>query len=149
MGGNVAGDDWRSKVVAFLGVDGAQLEALSGGLDDASCWFTGAELPGTAVIQLPMPGPRTTAYLSRAGPGTVLPLHRHHAREGVLVLRGGFRETNGRAVRPGEIMVSEIGTAHEVRVDANGDCICAIRMDFDADVPQPDPLDRGIELVRR
>lgn len=110
--------EWLSAVAELFGMPVADLSSLQHVLDDESCWFTASDLP-CMVIPLMVPNPdQTSGYLSLADASTIIPRHRHAARETVLVLRGHLVEEGGvgRDVRTGERLVSEPGTAHATRM---------------------------------
>lgn len=139
--------DWRERVSKVFGKEPEWLASLGDVFNDATCWFD-TELPGTKVIHLPPVDRAVSGYISRAPAGALIPLHRHDGRETVLVLQGGFvEEPGGRRVRPGDVLVSEPGTSHLVRIDEDDDCIVVVRMDF-VGRPKERGIDSGLSVIK-
>lgn len=94
----------------------AQAQAELRTIDDASSWdqmvpgvryrdFEGGEGVGDAH-----------GGLVRVEAGHVFPRHTHVGEEQVLVLQGMLIDDQGRTYRAGDVVVSEDGSTHEVRV---------------------------------
>lgn len=75
----------------------------------------------------------TLVYLER---GARIPRHRHLGQEQMLVLDGYALESTGRAVGPGDTVLSEPGSEHEFDITADTPCLFAVS------------LDEGLEWVR-
>lgn len=96
--------------------------------DDAAAWQ--ALLPGIECLTV-LAGPKFAdrmCNLVRIAPGTSFPRHRHVGEEVSLVLHGGAHMSDGRDLRPGDILTVGPETEHDFTIDAAGDpCIFAVR----------------------
>lgn len=96
--------------------------------DDAASWKP--LLPGIECLTVAA-GPRFAdrmCNLVRVAPGTRFPCHRHVGEEVSLVLHGGAHMSDGRDLRPGDILTVGTETEHDFTVDDGGDpCIFAVR----------------------
>lgn len=66
------------------------------------------------------------ARLLRFEPDFRFPNHRHSGVETVLVLEGSYTDSSGVTLRAGDSQQMEPGSAHELRVGAEGPCIAAV-----------------------
>jgi anti-sigma factor ChrR (cupin superfamily) len=114
-----------SKVAAFLDVDEAAARALLARADTAEDWLT-AE--GISVLSAPT-GPREAAALAtlcRIRPGAGLDEHLHEAPEDTLVLEGGFRDTAGHELWPGDALTMPAGSRHALTALPGVPCLCLV-----------------------
>ena len=63
--------------------------------------------------------------LVRVAPGAKFPMHTHVGEERILVLQGVAEDDRGNTFRPGDFIVSDDGTAHEVRTVGDVEVIYA------------------------
>ena len=73
-------------------------------------------------------GPRAQnalASLVRLPPGVTLSEHEHVGREQLLVLEGGFADSAGHVVWPGETLEMAVGTSHSMWGLPGPACVCA------------------------
>ena len=114
-----------SQVAAFLDIDEASARALLARADTTEDWLT-AE--GVSVLSAPT-GPRTQdalATLCRIQPGSGLDSHRHEAPEDTLVLEGGFRDTAGHELWPGDALTMPAGSEHALTALPGLPCLCLV-----------------------
>ena len=71
-------------------------------------------------------GPRS--YLLGVGAGVPIPLHSHLGSELVCVVKGAY-EDRGQVYRPGDFVENDESLEHELRVTADGECVCLIAAD--------------------
>ena len=103
-------------------------------IDDAAAWKVGPV--GTQLIDLPS-GPRIAhadAGFIRLPAGTKFPRHRHLGDEVALILQGGYVDSSGRELRPGDVDAKATGSEHAFTVFA------------DVDLIQLVVLEKGIEI---
>ena len=65
------------------------------------------------------------AGLVRVDPGAAFPHHTHIGQESILILQGTIEDEDGTRWRAGDIIVSEDGTAHEMRAVGDKEVIYA------------------------
>jgi putative transcriptional regulator len=109
---------------AMLGLDDGGVSAALGLLEQPSDW-TG--VPGLSFKPF-APGPggvATEAVLVRVAVGATFPRHTHLGREVGCVLEGVLL-LDGRVYHPGDIVVSEAGTAHELTAGPAGDLVLVV-----------------------
>jgi len=79
---------------------------------------------------LPAPtGPRAAdalATLCRIQPGSGLEDHLHEAPEDTLVLEGGFRDSAGHELWPGEALTMPAGSHHALTALPGVPCLCLV-----------------------
>ncbi len=121
-------DHFATQVAALfdLTIDGAR--AALARIDDAAAWkpmMAGVDSIGVSA------GPRWTGNqccLVRLAAGTTFPRHRHTGEEASLGLHGGAHMSDGRDLRPGDLLVVDESVEHDFVVDDDGDgCIFAVR----------------------
>lgn len=85
-------------------------------------------LPGVRVVRVEHGGsePDAAAYLVHFRRGLRYPEHRHTHEERVLILEGGYVDTTGRVVAPGDSHQMAAGTCHGFTVHPDGPCIAAV-----------------------
>lgn len=99
-------------------------------LDD---WTSSPVLPGVGILEFPG-GVRTasaTCGLITVKPGTLFPRHRHQGEEWVLVLQGRARESDGRILNPGDLMISETGSEHAFKTLGSEPYVFAVLLKAD------------------
>ncbi|MCA9540091.1 MAG: cupin domain-containing protein, partial [Myxococcales bacterium] len=102
------------RVADCLAVPRATAEALLEGADDEAAYVPGPR-PWLGLIHLEHGiEMQVIAGLVRVPPGRVFPRHNHLGEETVLVLRGGFRDDEGRVHRAGELLRTPGGIEHEI-----------------------------------
>ncbi len=114
-----------AKVAVFLDIDEAAARALLARADTAEDWLT-AE--GISVLSVPT-GPRASdalATLCRIQPGSGLDEHLHEAPEDTLVLEGGFRDTAGHELWPGDALTMPAGSRHALTALPGVPCLCLV-----------------------
>ena len=84
-------------------------------------------------------GPRVVAegsftVLLKLSPGAEFPRHTHGGQEKVLVLEGGYLDSDGKEYWRGELDVREKGTSHSFKGLAEMGCVCAA-VTFPAEEP--------------
>jgi len=110
----------------------AELFALTA--EAARALFVRAEDP--AEWSSPMPGLQclrfesglegAECWLARFAAGLRYPRHRHLGRELAMVLEGGYTDSDGSLVIPGDVRLGEKGSSHGLSVHADGDCTAAL-----------------------
>lgn len=116
-------------------VDGAR--AMLAKLDDAGAWRP--LLPGIDCIRVSgssNPAQPQCAFV-RVAPGTTFPWHRHLGEERSLVLHGGAHMSDGRDLRPGDVLVVDEQVEHDFIVEGDDPCIFAVRSS--GMIPGPKP----------
>lgn len=87
------------------------------------------EGPGPGVKILPVnAGPRVSENITalvRVEPGATFPFHPHLGPETVMVLEGGFRDSQGVEVWRGEVQRMPGGTEHDFVAFEGVGCLCA------------------------
>ncbi len=78
---------------------------------------------GVAATQISISNKGERAHLLWAKGGSGIAMHRHVAREVVLVVKGAFWD-NGVRYGPGDVAVNEDGSVHAPRIDDSEDCLC-------------------------
>ena len=63
-------------------------------------------------------------YLLRAPAGTIIPRHEHGGDELISVLQGAFHD--GQTYRTGDFAANIKDSAHDLRVESDGPCVCLI-----------------------
>ncbi|HZS38224.1 MAG TPA: cupin domain-containing protein, partial [Polyangia bacterium] len=87
-------------------------------------------------------GPRLAGAdtgLVRFPPKMRFPRHKHLGQETMLVLQGGFCTDDGRHLRPGDALVMETGTSHDMLIDDDG-CVAAVSLRVGIDVEGMGPI---------
>lgn len=115
------------KVATLFDVTLARARALLERLDDADAWVAGP-VPDSWILFVDGAGPkRAGAFCGfvKMGAGVTWPPHKHLGREYMLVLEGGFRETGGAEVHPGQLHVMEEGSSHGFTIFDDEPCISA------------------------
>ncbi len=118
-------DRFVDQVASFLDIDAARALALLARADTLEDWLT-AE--GISVLSAPT-GPRAAdalATLCRIQPGAGLDDHVHEAPEDTLVLEGGFRDTAGHELWPGDALSMPAGSHHALRALPGVPCLCLV-----------------------
>jgi len=114
-----------SQVAAFLDVDEVAARALLASADTSEDWLF-AE--GVSVLPAPT-GPRAAdalATLCRIQPGSGLDEHLHEAPEDTLVLEGGFRDSEGHELWPGDTLTMPAGSHHALKALPGVPCLCLV-----------------------
>ncbi len=113
------------QVASFLDIDVEAARALLARVDVAEDWLI---TPGIAVLAVPT-GPRAAealATLCRIEPGAGLDDHAHEAPEDTLVLQGGFRDTEGHELWPGDTLTMPAGSHHALTALPGVACLCLV-----------------------
>ncbi len=63
-------------------------------------------------------------FILRAPANTTIPLHEHRGDELIGVLQGAFQD--GQTYRAGDFATNINGSAHAMRVEGDGPCVCFI-----------------------
>jgi putative transcriptional regulator len=115
-----------SQVARFLDVDEAAARALLARADSTQeDWLTA---DGISVLPAPT-GPAAAdalATLCRIQPGKGLDDHLHEAPEDTLVLEGGFRDTAGHELWPGDALTMPAGSRHALTALPGVPCLCLV-----------------------
>ncbi len=133
---------FAARVAALFDLDVARAAALLGQIETPAAWSTLAA--GVRVLGV-APGPRHAGAqcgLVRVARGARFPWHRHLGEEVALVVHGGARMADGRAVGPGDEIVAGVDDddPHDFVADADGDageCVFAVRGHGIEVVPRP------------
>jgi len=118
------------RLVDLWGVDETEMLRVLERSRHPSGWRRGL-LPGTRIIGV-RAGAKTSGAsvcLARFEPGFRFPKHRHPGPEAVLVLRGGYTDSSGRVVRPGDLQHMASGSEHALRVHGGEPCIVGVRQE--------------------
>jgi anti-sigma factor ChrR (cupin superfamily) len=113
------------QVAEFLDVDEAAARALLARADTAEDWLTAQ---GVSVLSAPT-GPLAQdalATLCRIQPGSGLDNHVHEAPEDTLVLEGGFCDTVGHELWPGDTLRMPAGSQHALTALPGLPCLCLV-----------------------
>lgn len=118
-------DRFLSTVANLLDIDEAAARTLLGQADGEDGWLTAG---GVAVRPAPT-GPRASdalATLCRIQAGAGLDDHLHDGPEDMLVLEGGFRDTDGHELWPGEQLTMPPGSHHALVALPGVPCLCVV-----------------------
>ncbi len=118
-------DRFVGQVAAFLDIDAAAALALLARADTSEDWLSAG---GISVLPAPT-GPRAAdalATLCRIQPGASLDDHAHEAPEDTLVLEGGFRDTAGHELWPGDALRMPAGSHHALTALPGLPCLCLV-----------------------
>lgn len=105
----------------------SEVEALLARARDERLWRR-TVFPGVRRLKV-RAGPAlrdAEVYLMRFEPGLRIALHRHRGVETSFVLEGGYVDTHGTRVGPGERQDMPDGSQHGLTVDAAGPCVAAV-----------------------
>jgi len=86
-------------------------------------------LPGMRALPLSLgpPDSPVRAILACFEPTSRVPLHRHIDNESIFVFQGAFETTDGKVIRAGDELHSEIGSIHGIKRFLDDiECLCAI-----------------------
>jgi hypothetical protein len=110
----------------FFDFSEAEASKLLARIDVAEEWMEG---PDVGISVLPVetgPGASNAlASLVRLPPGVTLGEHEHVGREQLLVLEGGFADSLGHVVWPGEKLEMAVGSSHSMWGLPGPACVCA------------------------
>jgi putative transcriptional regulator len=81
-------------------------------------------LPGLEQCRISRDG-RADASFLRCRPGKAIPAHTHQGLEAVLVLHGGFRDSDGHYAA-GDIAVADGSVDHRPVADRAGECVISL-----------------------
>jgi anti-sigma factor ChrR (cupin superfamily) len=112
-------------VAGFLDIDEAQARSLLLSVDSQDDWLTA---DGFSVRPAPT-GPRAAdalATLCRIQPGSGLDDHQHEAPEDTLVLEGGFKDSAGHELWPGDALTMPAGSHHALTALPGLPCLCLV-----------------------
>ena len=119
-------DGYAGSLARFYDFSEAEARGLLTRIDVAEEWMEG---PDVGISVLPVAaGPRVQtalASLVRLPPGVTLSEHEHVGREELLVLEGGFADSLGHVVWPGETLEMAVGTSHSMWGLPGPACVCA------------------------
>src|SRR5882724_2837188 len=101
------------RLVDLWGVDETEMLRVLARSGEAHGWRRGP-LPGSRIIGVRAGAKSSGARvcLARFAPGFRFPTHRHPGPEAVLVLSGGYTDSSGRVVRPGDFQHMPGGSEH-------------------------------------
>ncbi|MBA2664265.1 MAG: cupin domain-containing protein [Bradymonadaceae bacterium] len=94
---------------------------LVGRIDLPSSWEE-APFPGVELFHIdggPAVEDAIVGFI-RIEPAGMFPEHRHHGKEYLLVLQGGFQDDSGNVYRRGDLCVSDSDTIHDLTALSNG-----------------------------
>lgn len=112
------------RVARFIDVAADKARELLASLELPSVWLASPG-PNIHLVHL-VGGPAcATADIGfvRVAAGTTFPMHRHLGDEHVLVLQGGYLDTNGHRFRAGDVAFQAEGSSHEFTADPEQDLI--------------------------
>lgn len=119
-------DRYTNSLARFFDLSEAQARDLLARIDVPAEWMEG---PDTDISVLPVeacPAAQTAlASLVRLPPGVTLSEHEHVGKEQLLVLEGGFADSLGHVVWPGETLEMAAGTSHAMWGLPGPACVCA------------------------
>ena len=114
------------EVARFFDFGEVQARRLLARIDVPEEWMEG---PDVGITILPVDGgPRVQSALAslvRLPAGVTLSEHPHVGREQLFVLDGGFADSLGHVVWPGETLEMAAGTAHSMWGLPGAPCVCA------------------------
>jgi anti-sigma factor ChrR (cupin superfamily) len=130
------------RVAHMLDVSRDRAEELLDWIDTAGRWIAG---PHPSTI-LHLPGGPTVAHANcgfvKLAAGEAFPLHRHLGDEHVLVLQGGYEDSNGATLRRGDEAFKPPGSEHGFTALPGVDLIYLVVLDVGIEIPS----DPGFEL---
>lgn len=101
----------------------APLARLTGPLDTI-VWKQSLPIPNTFTLELPIRLNGVPVRLRRFRPGTLIPMHSHHADEFDLVLTGGLTDhASGKHFVRGDVSINDPSVAHHLHIDDGEWCI--------------------------
>jgi hypothetical protein len=119
-------DRYINSLARFFDLSEAQARELLARIDVPEEWMEG---PDTGISVLPVasgPAAQTAlASLVRLPPGVTLSEHEHVGREQLFVLEGGFADSLGHVLWPGETLEMAAGTRHAMWGLPGPACVCA------------------------
>jgi hypothetical protein len=119
-------DRFVAAVGHFFDLGDGDARALLHRIDLAEEWMEGPDV-GITVMPV-MAGERVNSALAslvRLPPGVTLSAHQHIGRELLLVLEGGFADSAGHVVWPGETLEMPAGSEHAMWGLPGPPCVCA------------------------
>ena len=119
-------DHFCDALARFFDFDEARARQLLARIDMPEEWMDGPA-PGITVLPVET-GPgvaQALASLVRLPAGVTLSAHPHLGREQLFVLEGGFADSEGHVVWPGETLEMAAGTAHSMWGLPGPACVCA------------------------
>ena len=119
-------DRFVAAVAQFFDIAEGDARALLQRIDTAEEWMEGPDV-GITVMPV-MAGERVNSALAsfvRLPPGVTLGTHVHIGREHLLVLEGGFADSAGHVVWPGETLEMPAGSEHAMWGLPGPACVCA------------------------
>lgn len=124
-----------ARVAGMLDVARDRARELLAQIDDAAAWVAG---PGPSqLIHLP-PGPRVAALncgFVRVPAGEVFPPHRHLGDEHVLVLQGGYEDSDGATLHRGDEAFKPGGSEHHFTALPGADLVYLVVLANGIDIP--------------
>jgi len=119
-------EGYTDSLARFFDFGEAEARALLARIDVPEEWMEG---PDTGISILPVQaGPRmqnALASLVRLPPAVTLSEHEHVGRELLFVLEGGFADSEGHVVWPGETLEMPVGSRHSMWGLPGPACVCA------------------------
>jgi len=70
-----------------------------------------------------------TCGIVRIKAGKIFPAHEHTGKEHILVLQGQALDTDGQKYYPGDVVFSDVGSSHAIRVTSDDDLIFAVTLE--------------------
>jgi anti-sigma factor ChrR (cupin superfamily) len=118
------------RLIDLWGVDEAEVLRVLERSRDPRGWRRGP-VPGGRVIGV-RAGAKTSGAsvcLARFVPGFRFPKHRHAGPEAVLVLRGGYTDSSGCVLRPGDFQQMAADSEHALEVHEGEPCVVGVRQE--------------------
>jgi anti-sigma factor ChrR (cupin superfamily) len=123
---------WVERVMKLFDLGSEKARRVLERAETADAWKAGP-LPGMQVLAV-AGGPRVegkTTTILKMRAGLHFPMHRHTGDEALFFLAGGVTLDDGRVYDAGDLLESTEGTAHDLRVHADAECIVALVQDRD------------------
>jgi hypothetical protein len=118
-------DGYATSLARFFDIAEAAARQLLARIDVAEEWMEG---PDAGISVLPVEaGPAAQSALAslvRLPPGVTLSEHEHVGKEQLFVLEGGFADSAGHVVWPGERLEMGAGTRHSMWGLPGPPCVC-------------------------
>lgn len=118
-----------ARLARFFDIPEAQAAGVLAAIDAPERWLA---IPGGGQLLAVPPGPAhqrvggVMGMLARFPPGFHMPRHQHRGMERTLVLRGGYRSSDGVTYHPGDEAWGEPGHSHELYVLPDSECVLAL-----------------------
>ncbi len=115
------------RLARFIDVASERARELLASLEHPGTWLPS---PGANVHLVHLVGGPACAAADvgfvRVAAGTTFPMHRHLGDERVLLLQGGYRDSDGARLRAGDLDFKPAGSSHEFTADPEQDLIYVV-----------------------